>query len=235
MSYGFGYHSVAADHYYKVVVVLWKGCCGAPKTQVKLNTLGTNIWKNIDEFPFGTVPHPKKSGKYVSGTINWLASSRHRSSPHFIVSLDLGNESYQKLLLPPDYAEVNTNSFLALTLDVFRDCLCIISGHDHDVWLMKEYGKKESWTKLFTISYKQDPSLSFFLEKVIYVFEDGQVLLQIKMPFFRPQLIVYHPRIATFKFVTFPKSFCDSRSGVLDVSKYGGLVVCIDSLISPCS
>lgn len=167
----------------------------------------------------------------MSGTINWLVSSQRWPRPNlrFIVSFDLGNESYQRVLLP-DNEEVNA---ITLTLDVSRDCLCIISGHD--VWLMKEYGNKESWTKLFTVSYKQDPSLSFFLYKMIYVFEDGQVLLQMKMPFVSPQLIMYDPRIGTFKFVTFPKSFYDSRSGVLDVLKYGGLVVCIASLISPCS
>jgi hypothetical protein len=35
-------------------------------------------------------------------------------------------------------------------LGVLRECLCMISGHD--VWVMKEYGNKESLTKLFTVS-----------------------------------------------------------------------------------
>ncbi|XP_058784939.1 F-box/kelch-repeat protein At3g23880-like [Vicia villosa] len=228
IAYGFGYDSVT-DHY-KVVVVLWDHC-GDEKTQVKVNTLGTKLWKNIEEeFPFGSIPD-QKSGKCVSGTINWLASSRRwpRPSPRFIVSLDLRNESYQKVLLP-DNVEVNDNS---LTLDVSSDCLCMISGHD--VWLMKEYGKKESWNKLFTISYTHNPRLSYSFTKVVYIFEDGQVLLQIKMAFVRPQLMIYDPRIATFKFVTFQKSFYGSRFFDLDVSKYGGLVVSIESLISPCS
>ncbi|XP_058784935.1 F-box/kelch-repeat protein At3g23880-like [Vicia villosa] len=226
IAYGFGYDSVT-DHY-KVVVVLWDHC-GDEKTQVKVNTLGTKLWKNMEEFPFGSIPD-QKSGKCVSGTINWLASSRRwpRPSLRFIVSLDLRNESYQKVLLP-DNVEVNENS---LTLDVSSDCLCMISGHD--VWLMKEYGKKESWNKLFTISYTHDHSFSYSFTKVVYVFEDGQVLLQIKMAFVRPQLMIYDPRIATFKFVTFQKSFYGSGFFDLDVSKYGGLVVSIESLISPC-
>lgn len=106
----------------------------------------------------------------------------------------------------------------------------------HDVWLMKEYGNKESWTKLFTISYLKDPSMRYSLTKVVYVYEDGQLLLQIKRPFVRPQLIVYDPRmIGTFQFVPLEKSFNGSRFFDLDVSRYGGIVDCIESLISPCS
>ncbi|KAI5411101.1 hypothetical protein KIW84_056301 [Lathyrus oleraceus] len=195
VTYGFGYDSVTDN--YKVVVI--------EKTQVKVHTLGTKFWKNIGDFPKAT-DHEQKSGKYVSGTINWLAQRWPRSSPPFIVSFDLGNESYQEVLLP-DNKEVNDNFF---TLDVFADCLCVLCGHD--VWLMKEYGNKESWTKLFTISYLKDPSMRYSWTKVVYVYEDGQLLLQIKRPFVRPQLIVYDPRmIGTFQFVPLEKSFNGSR------------------------
>ncbi|KAL5073136.1 hypothetical protein RYX36_012120 [Vicia faba] len=220
ISYAFGYHSVTDT--YKVVVV-------SRNKSVKVNTLGTKIWKNIDHFPFATLPD-HKSGIYVSGTINWLVSPDPSTPPHFFVSLDLGNESYQKLLLP-DYGEVDADFFSTLALGVFRDCLCTISRHEHCVWLMKEYGKKESWTKLFTISFKQRPCMQYSLNKVVYVFEDGQVLLQCKMPYVPTKLILYDPRIATFEFVSFENSLVDN----LDVSKYGGPEVCIESLISPCS
>jgi hypothetical protein len=60
------------------------------KAVVMINTLGTNIWKNIKEFPFDSMIDSSVSGKFVSGTINWLASKCWRKSPCFIVSLDLG-------------------------------------------------------------------------------------------------------------------------------------------------
>lgn len=82
----------------------------------------------------------------MSRKINWLASKHEfRESPCFFVSLDLENETYQEVP-KPDYGEVGDNF---LTLGVLRDCLCMLSGHD--VWLMKEYGIKDSWTKLYTV------------------------------------------------------------------------------------
>jgi hypothetical protein len=62
-----------------------------------------------------------------------------------------------------------------LTLGVLRDCLCLTCGDD--VRVMKKYGKKESWTKLFTIPYERDPNRYHVYAKVIYVFEDYEVVM----------------------------------------------------------
>jgi F-box interacting protein len=85
----------------------------------------------------------------VAQLISWLNNVKEKKNLYFIVSFDLGNESYQKILLP-DYGEV----MRVLSLSVLRDCLCMIINHD--VWVMKDYGHTESWTKLFTVSYMQD-------------------------------------------------------------------------------
>jgi F-box interacting protein len=164
--YGFGYDPISDN--YKVVVVfgdLTRG--GFSENEVMVHTLGTDSWKSIQEFPFGIV-YAQRSGQYVSGTINWLI---FMDIKRFIASFDLGNECYQEVLLPDDFGEVDENT---LRLSVFRHCLCMISGED--VWVMKEYGNKESWTKLFTIPYIRDPSYSYI--NVICVFEDEQVLLK---------------------------------------------------------
>jgi F-box interacting protein len=139
-----------------------------------------------------------------------------RKISYFIVSFDLGNECYQNIL-PPDYGEIDRHK---LFLSVLRDCLCMIFYHD--VWVMKEYGLTKSWTKLFTVSYMQDPNMSYILTKAIYMFEDDQVLLELKVDGdSHKRLIVYDPRINTFKFTNYQKkSVYDSE-------------VCVESLISP--
>lgn len=76
---------------------------------MKVHTLGTKFWKNIGDFPKAT-DHEQKSGKYVSGTINWLAQRWPRSSPPFIVSFDLGNESYQEFCCPIIKRSMTTSS-----------------------------------------------------------------------------------------------------------------------------
>ncbi|KEH33128.1 putative F-box associated interaction domain-containing protein [Medicago truncatula] len=215
MTFGFGYDSFSDN--YKVIIVFRCSIRESSgnlvnKTKVKVHTLGTNYWKIIPEFPFGGVPI-ERTGKFVSGTINWLTSIEfYRESPYFIVSYDLGKESYQEVLLP----DCRGADAFHLRLCVLRDCLCILAGHD--VWSMKEYGNKESWTKLFTISYLHDSTTYYTCTEVIYIFEDDQVLLKVEGGW-KSKLVLYNSRNGTFQFTKFdptPK-------------------VCIESLISPCS
>jgi F-box interacting protein len=92
--------------------------------------------------------------------LNWLACEDYAmKNQSFIASFDMGNESYQVVLLP-EYDAVDSHT---LQLSFFRNCLCLVAGND--VWIMKEYENKESWIKLFTIYM---PSYSF--TKVIHIF-----------------------------------------------------------------
>jgi len=105
-SFGFGYDSCKDNC--KVVVVqdisddINFDCVN--KVEVMVHTLGTNFWKSIQECPFGVLS-TREYGKFVSGRINWLASiDFQEQSPCFIVSFDLGKESYQKVLPPVSFA-----------------------------------------------------------------------------------------------------------------------------------
>ncbi|XP_058723822.1 F-box/kelch-repeat protein At3g23880-like [Vicia villosa] len=211
--YGFGYTHFSDS--YKVVAVYCYESDGSYKTQVKVHTLGTNAWRKIQDFPSG-VPFDD-SGKFVGGTINWLAS-RDSFFSCVIVSLDLEKESYQDLL-QPDYGEVVV---LTISLGVLRECLCILSHSDtfSDVWLMKEYGNKDSWTKLFHVPYMGDLG-SCPYTKVLYVYEDDKILLECHSGLV--VLVVYNARDSTFK--------------THEIQNNGWMVPQIyqESLVSPCS
>ncbi|GAU28237.1 hypothetical protein TSUD_118440 [Trifolium subterraneum] len=219
INFGFGYDS--STDKYKVVVILdytipdfttsednW-----VTKTEVKVHTLGTNIWRTIPTYPFGGVPFPKP-GKFVSGTINWLVSKeKFWMSPHFIVSFDLVNETYQKII-----PRIGGEDMCDLgSIGVLRDCLCVTSGDD--VWIMKEYGNKESWTKLFTVPYMREPTKSHVGFRPIYINEDDQVILEF-IGDFDIYLALYHSKSGTL----IPTNF---ECGTPEVS--------VESLISPCS
>ena len=73
--HGFGYDRFADS--YKVVAIFCYECDGRYETQVKVLMLGTDLWRRIQEFPFG-VPFDE-SRKFVSGTVNWLASNDSNS------------------------------------------------------------------------------------------------------------------------------------------------------------
>lgn len=90
-----------------------------------------------------------KEGIIVGGTVNWFANSNVNTRTQAIVSLHLGKESYQEIS-QPDYGMPSN-----LTLGIMKDCLCVFSRSDSliDVWLMKEYGNKESWIKLIHLPF----------------------------------------------------------------------------------
>ena len=216
MTFGFGYDS--SKNNYKVVVVLhYEGSLGEV-AQVKVHTLGTNIWRSIQKYPFGGVSVPVMKGEFVSGTINWLFSKESLwAYPRFIVSFDLVKESFQKIS-PPNLGGMDVCDLSAL--GVLRDCLCVTTSGD-DIWIMKEYGNKESWTKLFTIPYMRDPSNSRVFAKPVNIFEDDQMLLKFlgDEQSYDSTLVFYDPRSGTLKDTNFNKI----------------PEVCVESLMSPCS
>jgi F-box interacting protein len=208
--FSFGYdHS---SDTYKVVACLCNVYVGVWKPLVKVHTLGTNSWRTIQDFPSDSIC-VGMSGKFVSGTINWLIDE---STTCNIISLDFEKESYLEIM-QPDYGGV---TLTCLTLGVLRDCLCIFSLSDTltDIWLMKEYGNKESWIKLFSVPDIRDLG-SYPYICALYVSEDDQVLLDIETEF-----VIYNSR--------------DGTSKDLNIRNNYGLRRCTqvyhESLISPC-
>ena len=204
-SVSFGY-----DHFidnYKVIAV-------STKNKVCVYTLGTDYWTQIEDIPNNY--HIHQPGTFVSGTVNWFA--RDDSSMQFILSFDLEKESYQHLLLP-DSKNDNNSPFLGL----MRDCLCV-SGSSNilmDVWIMKEYGDQESWTKLCIVPDIPDKGLKPF--KALYIFEDDQLLVQFyAMKGGNRKLVVYESKTGTLNIPEFQNNHTQIRSNVY-----------IESLISP--
>jgi F-box interacting protein len=223
--YGIGHDPVSDS--YKVVAVLDLSDSSTrnlvAKNYVKVHTLGTNFWENIPAlvFPFVITPLQRSGIYHVSGTINWLVKDHlllkdcPRENHYFVVSLDLRNNSHQEISLP-DFWKVGSSAD-DLHLSVFRDYLCMI--YREDVWIMKEYGNRESWTKLLTLSYMQDPRTSWVFANAMHIFEDGQVFVKAAGGGIG-RLVVYNSRNDSFE-LPFPS---ENTVGI-----------CVESLISPCS
>ena len=213
--YSFGY-----DHFsysYKVVALYWSV---RHETDVKVHALGTDSWRAIQRFPANA---PFQRGRFVSGMLNWLAKDITRPS-WVIVSLDLGTETYQQLL-PPDCLVDDVN--FTLNLDVLHDSLCILASCNlfTDVWVMKDYGNKESWTKLLAVPYFADypqyshrvPNYSF--PRALWISdEDDEVLLMLEW-----MLAVYNSKSGSFRTLGIPQLGHHIRAEVY-----------AESLISPC-
>jgi len=162
------------------------------KTKVNVHTLSTDSWRTMQDFPYSRPFY--RLGIFVSGTINWLMLDV--SSSFFIVSLDLENESYQQLLLP------NLENDRSASLGVLRDCLCIFTSSDLNlnIWIMKEFGNQESWTKLYSGLHMQDCIFRHYT-KALYIFEDEQLLVGFyELEPYKLKLVVYDSKNGTVNY-----------------------------------
>ncbi|GKE81064.1 F-box associated domain containing protein [Tanacetum coccineum] len=137
--YGFGYAKSTDD--YKVVGV------SNADNKVKTYSLNTGNWKNLSDFPHGC--RVRDDAAFLKGCVQWLDTVPNLWK---IVSFDLETETYDEVL-HPEYDEGNKT----LDLGVLGGWLCVVCNYDTnhmvDVWVMKHYGEKDSWTKLVSILY----------------------------------------------------------------------------------
>lgn len=111
---------------------------------------------------------------FVHGTFHWVDLKQNYS----IVSFSISDEMYGEILL----LERLLNGFkIAIKhgVSILGGMLCYnythipLGGSTFKLWVMKEYGVKESWTELYTIQL--DSISHSFTPK--YRFADGEVLL----------------------------------------------------------
>ncbi|GJS92296.1 F-box associated domain containing protein [Tanacetum coccineum] len=120
-----------------------------------------------------------------------------------IVSFDLETKTYDEVL-HPEYDEGNKT----LDLGVLGGWLCVVCNYDinhvADVWVMKDYAEKDSWTKLVSITYP-DPLIQPFFDiqeswarfwKALWMSSDDKILLR-----FRFHVVLYDSKNISFTFL----------------------------------
>ncbi|KAM3322667.1 hypothetical protein P3S67_003818 [Capsicum chacoense] len=114
---------------------------------------------------------------FVHGTFHWLGLSRNES----VTSYDISNEVFKEIPLPDGMFVVPDMKYVKHGFSVLGEMICICSTHrdqwkyTFNVWIMKDYGVKESWNRFFTI---QSADLYSLIPE--YRFSDGEVLLRCK-------------------------------------------------------
>ncbi|XP_050209709.1 F-box/kelch-repeat protein At3g06240-like [Mercurialis annua] len=154
---GFGFDRKNND--YKVVRIVYalKDTPFPPVAQIF--ELSSNSWKtvtsqNLEYDVYGFSRHVK-----LNGVFHWFARL-HDDRKKMIASFDLSNEAFQKLMLPHALAELSDSDF---SLTVYNQSLAVINYGEFNreqfyylrcsIWVMKQYGAAESWTKQFTINF----------------------------------------------------------------------------------
>ncbi|KAF7137913.1 hypothetical protein RHSIM_Rhsim07G0064200 [Rhododendron simsii] len=119
-------------------------------SMTEIHTLGTGSWKRVFNVP-SSLYYNKGSPTYLNGSLHWIYTEEKGSNS--IVSFNFDNENFQSVPPPPfkickSLMDMNAE----LVLGVLRGCLSVCDGSGFEklkIWVMKEYGVQESWSKEF--------------------------------------------------------------------------------------
>ena len=124
----------------------------------------------------------------MRGTFNWIIDERDGRAT--IISFDIEKETYRQVLLPQHgYAVYSPGLY------VLSNCICVCTSFlksRWQLWMMKEYGVAESWTKLMSIPHENlliSNIWSWHCVEPLFISENGIVLLLNTSSF---QLIMYN-------------------------------------------
>lgn len=161
---GFGFHPITKQ--YKVIKVVYYATnprysrpSGRVNTRcfnrsdVQVLSLDSSKWRSIGEAPywldFGS------TGVLVNERLHWLRRNSGYYLDGSITSFDLAEEQFQDIP-KPYFGEISS-------LMVVQGCLSGLTFHTGclNIWVMKEYDRKESWVKQFTIQSSLLPRFNY--------------------------------------------------------------------------
>ncbi|KAG5602020.1 hypothetical protein H5410_033390 [Solanum commersonii] len=184
VTYGFGYDEIHDD--YKVVRV--RSTCQHQNkhyNEFEVYSLKSDSWRSIhclkNELLFTEV------GKFVNGKLHWATCDGHFHEGWSISSIDLSCEEWGVVELPC-YGEGND----VFSLGVYGSNLSMVCTDPRthvDVWVMKEYGIKKSWTKMFTIKYPPYEHRLGYLFSPSFCLSTGEILV-----IFGSVFMIYNPK-----------------------------------------
>lgn len=168
---GFGYDPKSED--YKCVMILLRlvDQLGSFKSQVKVYSLRADSWtRGAQDVPYFFHCRNTNSA-HLGGIVHWYIEDDD-AIPLQIVSYNLGDESFGSVPLPNN---VGDRPHRDTHLGVVDECLCLTVNYvdDCDVWIMKEYGVLESWTRVFKI----DKVVHFEVLRPIFFLKNRKQLL----------------------------------------------------------
>ncbi|XP_030925193.1 F-box/kelch-repeat protein At3g06240-like isoform X2 [Quercus lobata] len=142
----------------------------APPPDAEVYTLSTDSWRTV-ELSVESVPNIgsifavlPNSCVFLNGALHFVAYTWGNDSDNFILSFDVNDEIFREIRLPENYLDEFYSKFddCVHQLVVFKGMLALVVlgpaenvDEDEDeintdiclIWVMREYGIVESWTK----------------------------------------------------------------------------------------
>ncbi|TKY53953.1 F-box protein CPR30 [Spatholobus suberectus] len=172
--YGFGYDAPSND--YKLVSITYFVDLHNRTfdSQVQLYTLKSDAWKNLPSMPYALCCE-RTMGVFVGGALHWVVTRKLQpDQPDLVVAFDLTRESFREVPLPE-----TVNGHFNMEVALLGGCLCVVEnrGSQFDVWVMRKYGSRDSWEKLFTLTQSHDVGSGKLKSVRPLVFLDGDRVL----------------------------------------------------------
>ncbi|CAL2238128.1 unnamed protein product [Prunus armeniaca] len=187
--YAFGYDSRTND--YKVLRSVCHYKAPHLSCAVEIWSLARGSWNRLSDavvpakFSPGNFTHDDNAASFVNGALHWIQGN-HRDDK-FIVSFDLSTELFGKILMPTSALKRSKKWTLEAPVGKefcyvsrYGDCLAFFVKRQNmlltgdvrfHLWVMKDYGVAESWSKLFIISTQK------FVDRPLGFRKNGQVVL----------------------------------------------------------
>ncbi|KAK3000275.1 hypothetical protein RJ639_022805 [Escallonia herrerae] len=171
----FGFSSVTGE--YKVLRIFqerkdqdprWSPSC---KSEGEVYALGTGTWRSIGHVPF--LFTARTFGVLLNGNLHWDVNDIDGSG--LICSFDIEKEKFNAMSPP----KRNDRSNELVNLGVLEGCLSMSTCQnavesDFVIWVMQDYGVKESWRKEIVI---KQVLLYYEMVSPLRVLRDGGILM----------------------------------------------------------
>ncbi|KAI4346882.1 hypothetical protein L6164_007745 [Bauhinia variegata] len=161
--FGFGFNSKNND--FKVIRLMSHQLDKPSIPEVEVCSLATRCWKikslisgKAPLFILKRLPFARTNRMFMNGLLHWVVMRRGFNNENFIMTFDLVEETFGEMMMPESLREKDS----AVSVLGGADLLTVIhsfsppSFHSSNfeeyfnVWVMKEYGIVESWTKVYT-------------------------------------------------------------------------------------
>ncbi|KAL4588410.1 hypothetical protein LXL04_001298 [Taraxacum kok-saghyz] len=173
---GFGYDDVNNDH--KVVRLVQYCSLHNELAHSKIDVFSskTDAWREVGDFPY-YLCYRRNFNTFTKGALHWLVSRKPEKRLDFLIcAFDLTNDEL-RIVPQPDFS----NEKFHVNLAVLGGCLSMVCHYPKknvDLWVMKSYGDKESWTKLISTTDVKIIRELDFLRPVLYSKNGDEVLFE---------------------------------------------------------
>ncbi|PWA84563.1 F-box domain-containing protein [Artemisia annua] len=173
--YGLGYDLINDE--YKMV----RACHSISSKSISSEVfdLKSDSWRTV-QVSHMDINSPDEIGILSNGAVHWLVRHSDDSDKHdTILSFDMKDEIFIETALPnvPNVTTIELIGFTSLgdlkgfLYAVYGGC----EGVDADVWVMKEYGAVDSWSKIIRLTWAEF-GCDYGISPVCFIHEDDVVV-----------------------------------------------------------